>query len=448
MTVKISIIGAGSAMFSLNLIRDFCLTPNLSGSTINFMDIDEGRLNAAYALCSRYAQEVGISLTLEKTTDRRRSLEGADFVINTALVAGHDRLRAGWEVARQHGYRMGGSLHVMHDEAFWINFYQFQLFESVIQDVIRYCPDAWYLKVDNPVLSGITYLSRKYPTAKIVGLCHGFAAVYHLADVLGLDREGLTYEIPGVNHFVWLTRCFHNGRDVFPLLDEWIATKAEAYWKTCKPSDFMGPKAIDLYKRYGVFPIGDTCTTGGGAWPYWYHTDEETENRWHEDPAGWYRDYFAHLDSNVQRVRFVTNTTAARVTDEFTPRMSGEVMVPLIEAIACDIPRVVVANVANSGSYVPGVPTNFAVEIPVLASKRGIQGIQTTALPPAITAWLLHDRVAPIEVELEAYERGSKDLLLQLILMDPYTRSETQARAMLDAILALPFNEELRTHYR
>jgi alpha-galactosidase len=128
--------------------------------------------------------------------------------------------------------------------------------------------------------------------------------------------------------------------------------------------------------------------------------------------------------------------------------MSGEVMVPLIEAIACDIPRVVVANVANSGSYVPGVPTNFAVEIPVLASKRGIQGIQTTALPPAITAWLLHDRVAPIEVELEAYERGSKDLLLQLILMDPYTRSETQARAMLDAILALPFHEELRTHYR
>ena len=169
MTVKISIIGAGSAMFSLNLIRDFCLTPNLSGSTISFMDIDEGRLNAAHALCSRYAEEIGIPLTLDKTTDRRRSLEGADFVINTALVAGHDHLRAGWEIARQHGYRMGGSLHVMHDEAFWINFYQFRLFESVIQDVLEICPEAWYVKVDNPVLSGITYLSRKYPAAKIVG---------------------------------------------------------------------------------------------------------------------------------------------------------------------------------------------------------------------------------------------------------------------------------------
>lgn len=73
MTVKISIIGAGSAMFLLNLIRHFCLTPNLSGSTISFMDIDEGRLNAAHALCSRYAEEIGIPLTLDKTTDRRRS---------------------------------------------------------------------------------------------------------------------------------------------------------------------------------------------------------------------------------------------------------------------------------------------------------------------------------------------------------------------------------------
>ena len=65
---------------------------------------------------------------------------------------------------------MGGSLHVMHDEAFWINFYQFKLFDSVIEDVLEICPNAWYLQVDNPVLAGITYVGRKYPAAKIVGL--------------------------------------------------------------------------------------------------------------------------------------------------------------------------------------------------------------------------------------------------------------------------------------
>ena len=448
MPVKISIIGAGSAVFSLNLIRDLCLTPNLRGSTISFMDIDAERLDAAHTLCQRYADEVSNPLILEKTTDRRESLLGADFVINTALAAGHHRLRAGWDVARRLGYRMGGSLHVMHDEAFWINFYQFRLFESVIQDVLDICPDAWYLMVNNPVLSGVTYLSRKYPQAKVVGLCHGFTGVYHIADVLGLDRERLTFEIPGVNHFVWLTHLYHDGQDVMPLLDEWIEAKAPQYWQTCAPSDDLGPKAVDLYRRFGVFPIGDTATTGGGAWPWWYHTDDATEQRWHEDPMGWYNRYFADLETNVRRIREVGADMNCKVTEAFPARKSGEVMAPLIESIACDVPRVLIGNIANTGRFVPGVPDGFAVEIPLLVSKRGVEGIQTRGLPQAVVAYILRDRVAPVEVELEAYEAGCKALLLQLVMMDPWTRSIDQACKLVDEILALPYHEEMRQHYR
>lgn len=448
MSVKISIIGAGSAVFSLRLIIDLCLTPNLAGSTISFMDINEERLDAIHKLCQRYADEVGNTLILEKTTDRRESLQGADFVINTALAAGHERLRAGWEIARKYGYRMGGSLHVMHDEAFWINFYQFKLFDSVIEDVLDVCPDAWYLQVDNPVLAGITYLGRKYPKAKVVGLCHGFSAVYKIADVLGLDREHLTYEIPGVNHFVWLTHLYHKGEDVMPMLDKWIETDAAKYWETCKPSDYMGPVAVDLYKRFGVFPIGDTCNPGGGSWPFWYHADEATEKRWHEDPALWYEDYFGWLERTVAGIKRAGEDEGSKVTDAYPPKFSGEVMVPMIEALACDIPRVLVGNIVNSGDFVPGVPRDFAVEIPTLVSKRGIQGIKTEGLPRPLTAYILRDRVAPIEVELEAYELGSKKHLLQLIMMDAYTQSEEQASAMLDEILALPFHAEMREHYR
>ena len=128
MGVKISIIGAGSSVFSLSLIKDICLTPNLQDSSVSFMDIDRGRLDAAYRLCRRYAAESGINLQLHKTTDRREALEGSDFVINTALAGseeagGHQRLQDGWAIAYKHGYRFGGSLHIVHDEAFWINFY-------------------------------------------------------------------------------------------------------------------------------------------------------------------------------------------------------------------------------------------------------------------------------------------------------------------------------------
>jgi alpha-galactosidase len=88
------------------------------------------------------------------------------------------------------------------------------------------------------------------------------------------------------------------------------------------------------------------------------------------------------------------------------------------------------------------------VEVPALVDQQGVQGKHTDGLPPAILAHLLHDRVAPVEMELAAFEQGSKSLLRQLVLMDPWTRSLKQADAFLDTILALPYHAEMRAHYR
>lgn len=448
MKVNISIIGAGSAVFSLSLIRDLCLTPNLEGSVVTFMDIDRGRLDATHRLCERYAAESGVHLELRKTLDRRQALEGADFVINTAFVSGHRAMQEGWQIARRHGYRFGGSYHIVHDEAFWINFYQFVLFEEIVQDMLAICPDAWHLLVANPVLAGVTFLARKYPQHKLVGLCHGYRGVYHLAERLGLNQDKITFEIPGVNHFVWLTRFYHEGRDALPLIDRWIEEQAPAYWETCGPCDPLGPKAIDLYKRFGVFPIGDTGNPGGGTWPWWYHVDDETERCWKEDPAGWFDGYFRHTAERVTAIARWAADESIRVSDQIAPVMSGESMVPLIESIACDISRVYIVNILNCGEYVSGVPTDFEVEVPALVSRRGVQGIRTGGLPPAILAYIWHDRVAPVELELEAYRQGSRELLVQLILMDPWSRSEAQARAFVDEIMALPHYAEMAQHYR
>ncbi len=448
MPPKITIIGAGSAVFSLGLVRDLCLTPGLRGSTVCLMDIDRGRLDAIHALCRRYSAEVGADLRLEQTTDRQEALAGADFVVVTALAAGHDRLRAGWAAAEERGYRFGGSLHVMHDEAFWINFFQLKLFESLVEDVLATCPDAWCLLVANPVLAGITHLAARYPAAKVVGLCHGYGAVYRLADLLGLPRGEITYELPGVNHHLWLTHFSHNGEDAFPLLDAWIAREAAAYAVAAAPSDLHGPKPVDLHKRFGAFPIGDTANPGGGSWGWWYHTDAETERRWREDPKGWYAEHFVRGERQVAEIKAIADDATTKVSDAFPPQPSGETMVPLIESIACDLPRTYIVNVVNDGEFVAGIPHDFAVEIPALVSARGIQGIRTNGLPAPLLAHITRDRVAPVRMELAAYAAGSREMLLQLLLMDPWTRSEGQASDLLAAILAMPQHGEMRTHYR
>jgi alpha-galactosidase len=444
---KISIIGAGSARFSLTLIQDLCLTPNLAGSIVSLMDVDQARLDAAFIICQRYANEIGAELHLEKTVDRRESLQDADFVVNTALVAGHQMMMDGIQIASDLGYRYGGSYHIMHDEPFWVNYYQFKFFDELTEDMLEVCPESWHLLVANPVLAGTTHIHRKYPQAKMIGLCHGYANVYQIASVLGLEKEGLTFELPGLNHFIWLTQCHHNGEDIFPLLDRWIEEKSAEYWETSWTPGEINPNAVDLYRRFGAFPIGDTCTPGGGAWPWWYHTDNETEAYWKEDVAGYRQRVIEKMKATANWSQELAAKHSVKLTAEFPPEKSGWNMIPIIESMVCDIPRTFIVNLGNRGNFINGIPLDFEVEVPAVVSKSGVRGIHTQGLPVEILAHALQDRVAPVNVELEAYEQGSRELLRQLILMDPWTRSTQQANDLLSAILNMPHNYEMQHHY-
>jgi alpha-galactosidase len=443
---KISIIGAGSSNFSLELVKDICLTPTLTGSTISFMDIDPERLDRVYSLCKRYGDEMRISLDLEKTTSRQESLKDADFVVNLALVVGHTGYTKVWEIARRYGYRFGGSYHVMHDEGFWVNYYQFVLFESIVNDMLDVCPGAWLVQLANPVLAATTYLCRKFPKLKYVGLCEGPRAIYDMAEVFGLDPDRINYAMPGVNHFIWLTEFAHNGEDAYPTLDRWVSEKADQYQRTHPPSDILGPKALDLYEKFGVFPIGDTCTPGGGSWPWWYHTDKAVEKIWREDPDLWWNSYLGQLDRGGKgQAELLKEST--RLTDNIPPKKSRQLTVPVIESIKGDIPRVIQLNILNSGKYLEGIPENFEVEISGRVSGRGVEGMKMKSLPRSLVQYILRDRVAPVELELEAYDAGSREGLVELIEMDPWTRSDKQARGLLDDVLALPEFASMNKHY-
>jgi len=441
--VKISIIGAGSGAFARILTRDICLTPNFKGSTISLMDINKERLDAVYSVCKRYADEVGIKLRFEKTLDRKESLKDADFVINSALAGGHHILGEGWSIALKHGYSFGGSFHIMHDEAFWVNFYQYRLFDAVIADILDICPDAWYIQDANPILASITYETRRYGKAKIVGLCSGSDPT-RIATRIGLEREQVTAQAVGVNHFVWLTHFYYKGEDAYPILDEWIRKReAELKEKEYMPSGQL--IIFDLYRKYHLYW---TCCQGDGCWPWWYYVKPTTEKRWKLDSKARANGFISRASKQFDEVLKVANDPSIKVTSVFPPQKTGYIAIPLVESIACDIPRVFHTNIQNKGNFVPGIPQDFEVEIPTLVSKRGVQGIQTDGLPKPLIAFILRERVAPVEIELEAYQIGSKELLLQLIMMDPWTRSEEQARKFLDAILSLPHHEEMRRHYR
>ena len=247
-----------------------------------------------------------------------------------------------------------------------------------------------------------------------------------------------------MNHFTL------KGQDGFAILDKWIAEKSEEHFKTVGYGSLTGPKIINLYQRYGAYPIGDNGNPGGGAWGWWYHTDAETEQGWKEDPARWFKEiYFEANERMVEAIAKAVADETVRVSEMFPPEEHvHEPMIPLIESIAFDIPRVIIVNVQNTHNFVEGLPVDFEVEIPALVSARGIVGMRCKPLPRAVIASILRDRVAPVETELSAYITGNYETLLSLILMDPWTKNEQQARQFLDEILEQPELAEMKKHYK
>ena len=63
-------------------------------------------------------------------------------------------------------------------------------------------------------------------------------------------------------------------------------------------------------------------------------------------------------------------------------------------------------------------------------------------------AQIWRDRVGPVTIELAAYDEGSRERLLELILADPWTQSLDQATTMLEEILAMPEHAGMRAHYQ
>lgn len=150
----------------------------------------------------------------------------------------------------------------------------------------------------------------------------------------------------------------------------------------------------------------------------------------------------------AQELKRLANDESHQYVDEGSESESHGLQIPIIESIACDIPRTFITNIQNRGEFVPGVPRDFEVEVPTLISRRGVQGIETDALPRPILAHLLRDRVAPVEIELDAYLKGSRRLLTHLVMTDKWMESRAQAEALIEAVFALPYHQELREHYR
>jgi len=442
--IRISVIGAGSAQFSLGLVKDLCLTKSLAGSEVCFMDINPERLEIIHKLAARYANELGADLRFERTTDRADALRDCDFVIHTAYVQGHHHARATRELTAKHGYYYGG-VHLG-------DFYNIRLMLDVARDMERICPDAWLIMSGNPVFAGCTLLTRE-TGIKVCGLCHGHYGVYEIARTLGLAPKRISWQAPGLNHNIWMTHFYHQGQDAYPLIDEWIATNGEQYWQShvaTRTHDIqMSRAAVHEYQMYGLFPIGDTVRRGG----WWYHTDLATKKRWFGEPWGGpdtelARPLFVqNLEQRITEMTRLLSDPKASLIEAYGREKTMEQQVGIIDGLVNDNEGQFQVNVPNLGALA-GIPDDVVVELPALVNRKGIQPLRVGALPPKV----MFEHVLPewlqMERDLLAFSTGDRSMLLWSVLDSHQTRSYDQATAVLEDLMAMEGDEDLAAHYQ
>jgi alpha-galactosidase/6-phospho-beta-glucosidase family protein len=168
---RIAFIGAGSVVFTRNLLVDILSFSELSDFEIALHDIDEGRLETAAAMARYVADERGAAPTITSHADRRAALEGADYVLNMVQVGGHAATLVDFEIPARFGVRqtiadtlgIGGIFRALRTADHML---------ALGREMAELCPSAWLLNYTNPMamLCWLVYGGTK--TKNVVGLCH------------------------------------------------------------------------------------------------------------------------------------------------------------------------------------------------------------------------------------------------------------------------------------
>src|SRR4051794_6042075 len=85
---QIVFLGAGSVVFTRQLLADLARFDDLPAVTVVVHDIDAERLEVARGTAMQVAARFGRDIEVVATLDRREALRGADFVVNMIQVGG------------------------------------------------------------------------------------------------------------------------------------------------------------------------------------------------------------------------------------------------------------------------------------------------------------------------------------------------------------------------
>lgn len=436
--LKIVVIGAGSRSFGPSTVRDVLLSKPIAaqGAQLVLVDIAAEPLAAV----ENYARQVGNALKtgiqISAATDLEVALDGADFVVTAIELQRFKYWSMDFHVPRKHGFRQifgenggpGGLFHALRNFTPMLN---------IARKMERLCPGALLLNFTNPEHKVCEAISR-LTSIRSMGLCHGFfMGLHQIAMLLGRNPADIDVAACGMNHctFFQYIRDRNTGEDLYPLLGE---REREGDWLSQWHEIALGRV---MFRRFGLWPSPGANHYGEyinwaeefvpGQLQYFY--DPHDGHPWETGAIP----EFVYTINNVKDDRpWVKPIPVLEPLENAELRASGEVAIPIIEAVGCGVAqRIDAVNVPNNGA-IPNLPDDMVVEIPALASRGALENCQMAPLPEPLAAILrLHGSIHKVLVE--AYAEQSRDKLIQAMLLEPTVDSYRRAVECVDEMLRL-----------
>jgi alpha-galactosidase len=418
---RISLIGAGSVVFSRRLLQDIACVPELSEATVSLMDVDAGRLELISAFARKVMRDAGVGIRVESTIDRRKALDGANYVLTTIRVG--DSVEVDYGIPAKYGVDQsvgdtigpGGVFKALRTVPVLID---------IARDMEALCPGAWLLNYTNPMAIACWGITNATAT-RTVGLCHSVQrTTEQLADYIGAPRDSITGWVAGINHMAWFLRFERDKRDAYP--DLWRVLEDRATYD-------QDPVRFEVMRHFGYF-VTESTRHMSEYTPY-FRKDEALMRRFGLDKVR--QDLKRRSDRDD--AHFVQLRSDASSTEPLAISRSDEYACRIIEAMESGRPAVINANVPNVG-LIDNLPAGSSVEVPCLVDSLGIHPMAVGRLPPQLAA-LDASNIAVQELAVKAVLEGSREAARHAVMVDPLT----SAQLPLDRIKAM-FDEMWLAH--
>ena len=440
---KLTIIGAGSTVFTKNIVVDLLTIKQFKSIEIALMDIDQNRLIKTKEVLEIIAKKMSVTPKISLHTNRRESLLDADFVQTTIQVGGYKPSTViDFEIPKKFGLNqtiadtlgIGGIMRSLRTIPVLLN---------IAEDIEQVCPNALWMQYVNPMCTNMIAINKVFPNIRNIGLCHSVQGTAEmLAEDLQENINNISYQCAGINHMAFFQKFekISTGEDLYPklkrLADQILSDKKIS--SRTKKQEYPGRNLhekvrYEILKRFGFF-VTESSEHFAEYVPWFIKPNKEELIEKYKIPVDEYIfrcEYYSELWNELDKdISIITNEAIKR---------SHEYASYIIDAIVNNNKFTVYGNVMNNG-LIENLPSNCCVEVPCIVDNKGFYPQKIGRLPEQLSA-LMRTNINVQILTAEAALTKKREHIYHAAMLDPLTASHLS----IDEIYALT-DEMLEAH--